>query len=383
MHGALELRAAPRGAAAVDDDHGEALVGEPLAGEVRAARGDHPLGVRAAVGVHQHRQPGAGLVAGRQQQRGGQRGGRPTASSVTRGTQAGRLRRATRLVVPTPRARSTVVVAPSTCRGPAGRRAACRRAAGRRARRRRRAAREAARRAHVHSPTAPGSRSPLNSTVSPSTSSTARTCRDGGVTGLPVDDQPARAVGVGHGDQRARRRCARARRGRCRPRPGRCCSWSRRGGPGRRVDAQRPQRPLVARLDDDEQPVARPRPPSARYSSRRRPSGPGSAAPSRATSSSVDPRVRRARRRVGDDRRAAGRGARGRRCASAAPGSSSTRATSSASPAGRPPVAAHPVHLLGGDELGEPVAHLRAVRRGERGRHPLVRSWTCSAPPLT
>ena len=41
-------------------------------------------------------------------------------------------------------------------------------------------------------------------------------------------------------------------------------------------------------------------------------------------------------------------------------GVSSTRATTSASPVGRPPVAAHPLHLLGGDEVGEPVARRAA-----------------------
>ena len=87
VDGALELRAEPRGAPAVDDDHGETLVGEPLAGEVRVARGDDALGVRAAVGVHEHRQPGAGLVARTAAAARWAGGGRPRGSSVTRGTR--------------------------------------------------------------------------------------------------------------------------------------------------------------------------------------------------------------------------------------------------------------------------------------------------------
>ena len=47
VHRALARRAASRRAPAVDDDDGEALLGEPLAGQVRAAGGDDALGVRA------------------------------------------------------------------------------------------------------------------------------------------------------------------------------------------------------------------------------------------------------------------------------------------------------------------------------------------------
>ena len=36
----------------------------------------------------------------------------------------------------------------------------------------------------------------------------------------------------------------------------------------------------------------------------------------------------------------------------------------------RPPVAAHALHLLGGDEVGEPVADVRPVRRGEGAGRP-------------
>ena len=78
-HRTLERRAASRGAPAVDDDDGEALLGEPLAGQVRAARGDDALGVRAAVGVHEHRQRRPRLVPRREQQRGAQR---PLAGTV-------------------------------------------------------------------------------------------------------------------------------------------------------------------------------------------------------------------------------------------------------------------------------------------------------------
>ena len=54
MDGALVLGAASRCATAVDDDHGEPLVGEPLRTEVGVVRLHDALRVRAAVRVHQH-----------------------------------------------------------------------------------------------------------------------------------------------------------------------------------------------------------------------------------------------------------------------------------------------------------------------------------------
>jgi hypothetical protein len=53
------------GAAAVGDDDREPLLGEPLGGEEGTGGLHDPLVVRAAVGVHGHRQPGAELVPGR------------------------------------------------------------------------------------------------------------------------------------------------------------------------------------------------------------------------------------------------------------------------------------------------------------------------------
>ncbi len=70
MHGALEGRPATGRAATVGDDHGEPLVGEPLARQERAPGVDHALGVRSAVRVEQHREAvPAGDVVARQQHR--------------------------------------------------------------------------------------------------------------------------------------------------------------------------------------------------------------------------------------------------------------------------------------------------------------------------
>ncbi len=55
-HGPFVLGPTTGCAAAVDDHHGEALVGEPLRGEVAVVRGQHPLRVRSAVRVEEHRQ---------------------------------------------------------------------------------------------------------------------------------------------------------------------------------------------------------------------------------------------------------------------------------------------------------------------------------------
>ena len=66
---AVPVRAAARGAAAVRHQDREALLGQPLRGVERALGGQHPLRMRAAVRVEQHRQPGrARPVPGRQQQ---------------------------------------------------------------------------------------------------------------------------------------------------------------------------------------------------------------------------------------------------------------------------------------------------------------------------
>ena len=52
----LPRRPPPGRAPTVDDDDGEALVGQPLRREEGAPGPQHPLGVRPAVGVHQHRE---------------------------------------------------------------------------------------------------------------------------------------------------------------------------------------------------------------------------------------------------------------------------------------------------------------------------------------
>ena len=66
VHGALPRRPAPGGAAPVGDDHGEALVGEPLRRQVGVV-GLHDAGaVRSAVRVEQHRERRAVVVVGEQ-----------------------------------------------------------------------------------------------------------------------------------------------------------------------------------------------------------------------------------------------------------------------------------------------------------------------------
>ena len=156
----------------------------------------HPLGVRPAVGVHQHRQRGAGLVPGRQQHRGAQLPRARREQGDAR-REAGRLgERGDRPLGRRRGARSSVVpseseVLPGDDQRAARQPAAVHAGAGGQLGRARRAATTCTARSST------GRCSPLNSTVSPSTSSTARTCSDGGVTGSPVDHEPARALGVG------------------------------------------------------------------------------------------------------------------------------------------------------------------------------------------
>ncbi len=61
-HRLLPCGGAARGAPPVRDDHREPLVGEPLGGQMGVVRGDHPLAVRAAVRIHQHRQRTVALL---------------------------------------------------------------------------------------------------------------------------------------------------------------------------------------------------------------------------------------------------------------------------------------------------------------------------------
>ena len=103
---------------------------------------------------------------------------------------------------------------------------------------------------------------------------------------------------------------------------------------------------------------------SARYSSVQRI---GVRRPSKVMIFGADQRVRRARRRVGDDRRVPV-GVRGIGDVPALHRGVVDARDDQCVARGRPPVAAHPLHLLGGDEVGEPVAHLGAVRCGEGAR---------------
>ena len=83
---------APRRAAAVRHHHREALVGEPLRDQVRVVRGVHPLAVRPAVRIHQHRQRAVALpVAGRQQHRGRDAARARPASAAAGRSATGRL----------------------------------------------------------------------------------------------------------------------------------------------------------------------------------------------------------------------------------------------------------------------------------------------------
>ena len=56
VHSPLPFGSTPGCAPAVGDDHGEPLVGEPLRGQELPSGPLHPLGVRPAVGIQQHRQ---------------------------------------------------------------------------------------------------------------------------------------------------------------------------------------------------------------------------------------------------------------------------------------------------------------------------------------
>ena len=81
VHRPLPVGAPARGAPAVGDDDGEALVGEPLRREVGEVRAHGAQGVGAAVGVEQHRQRRAVVVLG-QHERGGE-----ASHAVERGTR--------------------------------------------------------------------------------------------------------------------------------------------------------------------------------------------------------------------------------------------------------------------------------------------------------
>ena len=319
----------------------------------------HALGVRAAVGVHQHRQRRARLVPRRQQQRGAQR---PLAGAVQGdpGLNAGRLGvRGDRPLDPA-RRRATVVTVPSASSVlPARRRSVppasrppCTPGSGVRH------AQPVRRGPGPQRRSRPGRREALSSTVSPSTSSTARTCRVGGVTGSPSTS-------------------------------------SRRAPPSSVIHSSAPRRGARRHAGDDVDPVPG-RCPRARGWSRRWPGRPAAraaragrgAAPRSSSSSAAQTDVRQvlvalgvpARRRPGC-RRARRRRATTRRSACRRPG----RRRPSGSRSGlrgvgdvpalhrgvvdprdqqrravrRPPVAAHPVHLLGRDELGEPVGDRR------------------------
>ena len=307
----------------------------------------------------QHRQPGAGLVAGRQQQRGGQAAVARAAQRDPR-DQAGRLRvRRDRGDRPGALDRRHRAVDGEVLAGDQQRAA---RAACRSARRPRACGPRGRPGPHVHRPTDSGVSLARSSTVSPSTSSTLAHLQGRRRDRDAVDDQPPGALGVGHRDRRAR--------GGVRGHAGDDVDPDRvgalvveGGGAGGRVDAQRAQRRLVAGLDDDEQAVVVPDDVGEVLL------GPADRGPPPVQGDDLgaDQRVRRARRRVGDDRRVPV-GVRGIGDVPALHRGVVDARDDQCVARGRPPVAAHPLHLLGGDEVGEPVAHLGAVRCGEGAR---------------
>ena len=204
---------------------------------------------------------------------------------------------------------------PSTVEVLPGDDAACRRAACRCARRRRGCGPRARPGLHVHRPTDSGVSLARSSTVSPSTSSTLRTCRDGGVTGSPSTTS-RRAPSASATVTGAPAAVCAGTPGTMSTQTGSVRSWSRVVAPV--AGSTRSARSAV--WSRGWTTTSRPwssQTTSARYSSVQRI---GVRRPSKVMIFGADQRVRRARRRVGDDRRAPGRGARDRRCASAAPG---------------------------------------------------------------
>ena len=359
-HRALERRAASRRAPAVDDDDGEALLGEPLAGQVRAAGGDDALGVRAAVGVHEHRQRCPRLVPRRQQQRGAQRP-LPGAVQGDPGRQPGRLgERGDRPLDPARRPdggdRAVGVE-----RLPAhDQRAADQPPA-------------------VHTGLRGEAAQPVRGGPGPQRG------RDRVVGGaeqrgvpvdveqgadlqgrrgdrLTVDEQAARGSVVSDPQQGAGRRAGR-RAGDDLDPVSVGVLVHEGGGAGGRVDLQHAQRALVARLDHDQQLLGGPHDVRQVLVAR--------GVPRDVDARAVEPdederhqRVRRTRCGVGDDR-GLPVGVRGVRDVPTAdrcvvdPGDEQRPAVRG------PPVPAHPVHLLGRDEVGEAVGHRGALGRGE------------------
>ncbi len=74
VHVAFPLAPPSRGAAAIDDDHDEALIGEPLRRQVSCLRGDDALGMRSTVRVEQDGERGAAesVAVRREQYRSGE-----------------------------------------------------------------------------------------------------------------------------------------------------------------------------------------------------------------------------------------------------------------------------------------------------------------------
>ena len=314
-------RPAPRRAAAVHDDHREALVGEPLAASGarrgrrrragRAGRRKGPSAPAAARARPRARTAAARAVCSARS---------PTARRLTRGASPGgsaseaitRGRRPPRCtVVVTPSASSACRVTtsvPPTSRPPCTPGSGVRHRAARRGRPgpqrgRRRLARDARNRTRV-----------AVHVEHPADLQRRRRHR------LAADEQPPGAVAVGDPHERARRGAARARRGRSRPSARRCPrargAVAPVAGSTRRTRSARWSRGCTTisgvRASDHAA--------CARYSSRSASQRHVGAGAVEADAAQRDPCVRRAGGGVGARPPARGRGWPGRRCATGAPG---------------------------------------------------------------
>ena len=355
--------AGPRpGAPPVDDHDGEALLGEPLAGQMGAAGGDDALGVRAAVGVHEHRQRRPRPVPRRQQQCGAQR---PPAAGVQGdpGLQPGRLG-----------------VRGDHALGTGGRANGRERAVGVE-RLPRDDERSAGQPTAVHPRLRRETAQPVGRGPGPQ--------RDGDriVRGaeqhrvvvdvehgadlqrrrrdrLAVDQQAACVAVVGDPQQGAGRGAGRHSGDDLDPVRVRVLVHEGRRS-GRRVDPQHPQGALVAGLHDDEQLVGGPH----HVRQVLVPDGvPGHVDPGpvEPDDDERDPCVGGARGRIGDDRRLPV-GIGGVRDVPAAHRGVVDPRDQQRPAVRRPPVPPHPAHLLGRDEVGEPVGD-GAPTRGWRER---------------
>ena len=313
---ALPRRAAARRAAPVDHHHGEALVGEPLRGEVGRPRLHDPLGVRAR--RRGRAAPGAGRVrpASWGSRSAVARRRSPTWRIVTFGVTSG-----VATVAADGRAADHGDGAARGRRATPGARRSCRR-------RRRRVctpssavscSTPASVHRHTEVPVASSIGLAVNTTRSSPTWATARTWRSSGVTGVPPTTRRRRPSASEHTTTRpSARRAGRARR----PLHPRVVAVGpqRLGGARARVGAAHLDAALVARVQREQRAVVVPRRLGEVRAGRRGPTSTSVRVAVEAQDPRGDVGVRGAGGRVGDLGGRAGRGGRGRRSTSAAPG---------------------------------------------------------------